>query len=81
MVFAEGQMSDKPSHFEEQGPGRDYDCTTFCKSHGKEAISAAEEWLLEAADDADVGFSAGIYFHHREGADVRCYVCDPEDRT
>lgn len=69
-------MSDpKPHHFWIEGPGRDYDYSTYCRAHWPAAIECAQAWLEEAADGAEIGAECSVRFKVRPGEPEFCLEC------
>lgn len=67
-------------YFEVSGPRRDFDCTTFCEDHAKQALDYATEWLWEAFDALDDGEEIAIKVEFKIGTE-RCFECEPVTAT
>jgi len=60
-------------HFIVEGPGRDYDYSTFCEECNTDAIECANEWMAECFDALDVGEDVSVTMKVVDGAAEECH--------
>lgn len=64
------------------GPRRDYDYSSFCCDHSREAEQCAAEWAAEIVDGLDVGESGAVTIEVCAWVEAEsvCVECDRSER-